>query len=250
MDDREFGQRVFQQFMDLLVMPAVQERQASGELPRPLRLKAAQIIFFPDGRRPLVRINEEIKAIGQVKLKAGVEKKNGDPILSHEIEGWETVRLSDQDDPDCGHAILIRLGDAWIIFFDFRYNKKLANRHINKAVEFFEVAEVARTKKHWSPFVDNLFSAAELTAKSILLATPNKQFREKTGHKAIHSRFNRFAHLGNVKQQHTAAFNKMHRLRGTARYLKGELNLDDTDSNALLDAAREMIAFAKKRMAQ
>jgi len=242
----EFYERVFQQFMDLFVKPAISERQAKGELQRPLPLNAAQIIYFPDGRRPLVRINSEIRAISEVKLKKGIGKKSGEPVYENEIEGLESIKLADQDDIDCGHATLIRLNDTWTIAFDFTYNKGLAKKHIETAVQFLEVAETAHARRHWSPFVDNLFSAAELAARAILLAVPEKHFREKPTHKGIHSRFNRFANVGNAKREHRAAFNKLSSLRGRARYLKGELLLNEADATTLLLSIKEMINFASQ----
>ena len=177
-DDGEFYKRVFQQFMDLFVTPAIAERQAKGELPKPLHLSAAQIIFSPDGRKPLVRINKEIRAISDVRLKEGIGKKAGEPVYDNEIEGLAGIKLTDQDD-DCAHATLIRLNDTWTIAFDFTYNRALAKKHIEKAGQFCEVAEAALEKRLLSPFVDNLFSAAELAARAILLAIPDEQFRRR-----------------------------------------------------------------------
>lgn len=95
--------------------------------------------------------------------------------------------------------------------------------------------------------MDNLFSASELAAKAILLAMPGKEFKEKTTHKAIHSRFNRFANLGNVEKDHKDVFNRLHSMRAKARYLDGELVLAPEEARRMLDVAKELIGLARQR---
>jgi len=246
--DTEFGQIFLGQFMELFVFPSIEERQAKGELKKPLNLYAAQIIFFPDGSKPIIRVNEEVRAIGKVYLKEGVSKKAGDPILYSDIEGLEKIKLTEEDFADCGHATFMKFNYTWTIAFDFLYNKYLSNKHIDTAVEFYEVGYVAQKKQLWSAFVDNLFSACELAAKAILLAMPDKKFREKTTHPIIKSRFNRFASLGNVKEEHKDVLNKLRKIRGKARYLKGDLKLTEEEAKSMISTVKEMIDFARERM--
>ncbi len=73
-------QNATRQLMEIFISPEVSRRQEAGELPKPLELHAAQIIFYPDGRKPEVRINSEAKVIGKVKLKLGVIKNYGEDI--------------------------------------------------------------------------------------------------------------------------------------------------------------------------
>ena len=105
----EFGRNVLQQFMDLYVTPEMRRRQETGELGKPLYLRAAQIIFFPDGRKPLVRINSEVRAISKVKLKSGVSKRVGEPIFENEVEGLKEINLTEEDDPTVDMLLLFGL---------------------------------------------------------------------------------------------------------------------------------------------
>lgn len=247
--NNEFGRKVFEQFMDLFVTPEVKRRQENGELKKPLDLRAAQIIFFPDGRKPEVRVNSEIRAIGKIKLKPGISKKAGEPIFRHELEGLEEINLTEEDDPDCGHATLVRVGiSKWIIAFDFRYNKALSRKHINAAKQFYESAEFSLNKRNWSPFIDNLFSAAELLARSILLSMSDPKFRRKATHKAIQFRYNRFADLGNVEAVYRETFNKLSGLRDRARYLKGDISICEDEARRLLDIIKSMMEDASRRV--
>jgi hypothetical protein len=246
-EETEIGQRFFQQMMDIFILPAIEEIQSTGSLPRPAQLSAAQVIFFPDGRKPQVRINREVTAIGKVRLLHGVTKHPGDPIHEHELQGLEGISLPEKEFPDCGHATFIRFGDTWTVAFDFRYNKTLARQHFSVAEQFFRTAEHALSNKHWSAFADNLFSAAELAARANLLLMPDKKFREKATHKAIHHRYNRFADLGNVDPEHVSAFNKLYGIRDKARYLRQPFTMSQAEAKTLLDAVRTMLEWGKQR---
>lgn len=241
----EFGQRVFQQFMELYINPEVNRRQEAGELPKPLDLRAAQIIFFSDDRKTLVRINEEIKTIAKVKFKQGISKVVGEPIFQHEIEGLEEINLTEDDDPDCGHATLIKINGRWTIAFDFRYNKGLSHSHIKTASEFYEAAEFSLAKKNWSASIDNLFNCAELSAKVILMTSPEPGFIKKAKHKLIQSKYNQFADLGNVNETHRNALNKLSGWRISARYLKGNISIPEDEANRLLTVVKDMLEYAK-----
>lgn len=245
---KEFGQRLLQQFIDLYVAPEISRRQRAGELDKSFTLRAAQIIFFPDGKSPQVRINSEIRAIGKVKLKPGISKKVGEDIFEHEVEGLDQVNLTEEDDPDCGHATLVRIGNSWIISFDFRYNKAFSAKHIETARQFWASAESSLKQKNWAPFIDSLFSAAELAVKSVLLSFPDPKFRKKATHKLIQMRYNRFADLGNVQPRYRETFNKLSGLRDCARYLKGPIPISKEEARNLLSTVKEMIDDASRRV--
>jgi len=234
----QFGHKILEQFMNLFVLPEIRRRQDAGELEKPLNLIAAQILFFPDGRKPLVRINSEVKAIGRVELKSGISKKRGDPILESEVDGLGEISRIDGDYPDCGHATFIRIVDRWTIVFDFRYNKDLAQEHVDAAMQFYNAAEFSFNRKHGSSFADNLYSAAELSAKAILLSIAEPKVDT---HRAITARFNRFADLGSVKTEHKEAFNRLYGLRDSARYLKRKFTISDDEALKLLKDVKDMI---------
>ena len=246
--DNEFGSKVFKQFMDLFVSPEVKRRRDTGELGKAFDLRAAQIIFFPDGRKPQVRINSEVRGIANMKFKPGVSKKAGELVFEHEVEGLEKITLTEEDDPDCAHATLVRIGDRWVIAFDFRYNKALSRKHIEASKQFFEAAKSSFYKRHWSPFIDNLFSAAELSVRAILLSMPEPKFRKKASHKAIQIKYNRFIDAGNPKAVYRETFNKLSGLRDPARYLKRDISITEEEARPLLETVRDMIEDAVRRV--
>jgi uncharacterized protein (UPF0332 family) len=236
----EIGQRLLDQLMNLFVYPEIARRQNAGEIEKPLNLRSAQILFFPDHRKPLVRINSEIRAIGKVKLRKSVSKEKGDPIREGEIENLDEINRPDEDYPDCGHATLIRIRDRWTIAFDFRVNKSLARKHLAVAHEFLRSAESCLRSKGWHPFFDNLFSAAELSVRSILLTMQD----QTQTHRGVSIRFNRFADLGNVDPEYKKTFNRLYGARDRARYLKGDIAIPEEEAHSMLHDVKGLIQRA------
>lgn len=245
--DNEFGNKLLQQLMDLYVIPELRHREENRLLPKPFELLSAQIIFYPDGRKPIVRLNSEIRAIGQMKLKAGVSKQLNEAILESEIEGLASIELSEESESDCGHATLVRLNNHWTIAFDFRYNKGLSKKHLITAQQFLDAATFSFNQKNWSAFVDNLFSASELLAKATLLVFPDPQLVKKATHRSIQMKYNRFADLGNAKIEYKKTFNKLSGLRDKARYLKNTLSLSESEAIHLLHSVNEMVVSIKEQ---
>jgi hypothetical protein len=97
-------------------------------------------------------------------------------------------------------------------------------------------------------FVDTCFSAAELTAKALLLTSPQPGENRKMSHGRIHSRYNLEAKYGNVDALHKDAFNRLATLRSSARYLNGTLELDENDAQTLMKAVEDAIEFMDRRL--
>jgi len=239
--------KLLDQFLELFVLPELKRRKEKGELEDSFSLRMAQIIFYSDGRKPQVRINSEVKVLAYAKLKSGISKNKEDPIYNTEIEDLNNFHLTDEDDPDCGHATIVKIGDRWIIAFDFRYNKALAKKHIETARQFYESAAFSFKQKNYASCLDNLFSATELASKAVLLLIPDPKFRKKTTHGGIQLRYNRFADLGNVEPKFREALNKLSGLRTRARY-HGDVPISEQDIQSLLEIVKEMITDAIKRV--
>jgi uncharacterized protein (UPF0332 family) len=243
-DEQDEGiyQPAFNQLMDIFIMPEVKRRQEAHELETPLNLYSAQVIFYPDGRKPQVRINSEVKGIAKVRLKPGISRKPGDPATLDDWSGLEGIDLSEEGDLDCGHATVFRIDGMWTLTFDFRYNKALAAKHINVAEEFYDAAKYSLDQRNWSPFVDNLYSAIELLAKATLLLMPDPEFRKKASHASIRYKYNGFADLGNVEPKYRETLNKLYGRRSYARYLQGDgISITDDEGREYLDTVEAMI---------
>jgi hypothetical protein len=89
-----FSRNLFDQIIQLWVLPELQRRKQSL---KETELRGAQMIFYSDGRNHVVRINDEIKAIGKVRLKPGIGKEKGEPVYENEVEGLEIINLTEED---------------------------------------------------------------------------------------------------------------------------------------------------------
>jgi len=205
-----FMENAFRQIRDLWIIPELKRRQEAGELSQGFELHAAQVLFFPDERKTEVRINNEVQA---------------------DMEA---------SDPDCGHITVTRLDDVWKLEWDFRYNKALATKHIEMATQFYQLANLARQRGWFRPFVDTLFSAAELAAKARLLSV-YPDFRRKASHKGIKIKYNLWGKLQNVPPEHTTTLNRLTTFRTEARYFEGDLSISDDDAQELVDYVADMI---------
>lgn len=246
--DAMFSRNAYNQVMELFVIPELKYRQSNGDLPKPVDLYAVQVIFYPENRKPLVRINEEVVAKVEIKLKTGISKNIGDKVFGGDIESVSQVFISEDDLGDCGHITLLLLNGNWHIVFDLVYNKSMVGKHIFAACEFYQSAKNAFEDRKLHVFVDNLFSAYELAVKAFLLLGPDFDLRKKSTHGNIHSKYNRQLHLGLVERDSINSFNKLSGLRDRARYLKGDFILSDCDAQIMLNDAEEIIESVKLRV--
>lgn len=227
--DEEGFQRTFAHAMELWFEPEIRRRQEAGTAPKPYPLRAAQVILYADARPHEVRLNEEVQAIGEMKLKDSVSKLKGEPVYLSEIEETPSIRLPDSEDPNCGHFTLLLLGDRWYGAFDFRYNKGKASELLAAAEEFLAAASQALSEGRSRAAIDNLFSAAELAAKAYVITTPLPGDEDIRSHGRIHARFNMFARHGNVDPDQRRTFNALSECRTRARYVSGPLDVTADD---------------------
>lgn len=243
------GQITFNHVLEVWITPEVIRRQESGSIPKPYDLRAAQIIFYPDGRPRKIRLNEEIRFLAKAKLKDGIpQKTEGDPVCLDDIESWDSFRLPDDEDPNCGHITLYRFPDHWIIAFDAIYNKRIASEYLSVAQQFLAAAQHAITAGSMRVFVDTCFSAAELTAKALLITSPRPKENTKMTHGLIHSRYNLQAKLGNVDASHRNALNRLAGLRNPARYLTNDLDIAEEEAKTILQVVQDAVSFVNRRV--
>ena len=242
-----FEENLLNNLMETWIVPSVEDRQEKGELDKPLRLGMAQIVFKPDGGKPIVRINSEVKGRAVVKIPDHAERgvDAGDPVTWEHMEGIQSFEL-DEEEMDYGHATLILVSKKWFISFNFIYNKALSKRHIAAAEEFLEAARESSSKRHFLACIDNLHSASELAAKAYLMGKPNKKIMKSKSHDPIHTKINFERKLGNVNKSHVDTFNRLKNLRAPARYLHGDLKVDQSDIEMMISEVSEFISDVSK----
>jgi len=241
MVDDEVKQKVFQQAMDMFIIPEIERRKKMDKLRSNFVLEKAQIIFSLRSGRNYVRLNKDVKLIIKCKVNKSINK--GDIVHENDVDQIESVNLTKRDS-DYGHITLFLFKGNWIVSFDFRYNKKKSQEHIEASKEFYESAKENLKKKRLRPFFENAFASAELSAKSILLSLPDKKILEGTNHQDRISTFKNWANLGNVKIYFSTTLSKLNSLRSSARYLASN-DFKKEDMNKILLTIGEMIKFAE-----
>ena len=244
-------QRAFQQFTSLFIEPEIKRRQSEGSVPTPFPLWAAQVLLFGDGRPARVRLNHQVPLEARVKLAQGKVPQLDEPLSLTDIDDIQSIKPILTDDiADCGHFTALLFKSRWLITFDFRYNKRLAARHLEVAEQFLTTAKRElyrrRTPLAVAPFVDNLFSAAELAARAQLLGTPDPKFTRKGSHRAIQTRFNRWASLGNTQPEHRDVLNKLSGLRDRARYRLVPVTIQKTDARIMFKRVHQLLAETRR----
>lgn len=241
----DLANKVLQQLMDLYIRPAIEARQERGGLPRPVPLRAAQVVFYPDGRPAEVRINDEVRVLARVSMAPKEDRKIGDPVYRSEITSVQELKLTDQDDPDCGHATILEMNGSWTLVMDCTYNKATSRKYTDAAKEFLAAARYSFKHGNKRAFVDNLFSASELAAKASLLTYSGPVFRKRISRSMIHNRYNRYAKLGDAPEDAPKVFNKLSSWRHKARYLEGEFSISESEAKRWLQAVNSMIETAQ-----
>lgn len=239
--------------MDQWILPSIRERQDSGDLPKPLELTMAQIIFTPSGGKPKVRINAEVKGRAAIKLKEGLKEavEAGDEVRLNQVDGISAFELEDSE-RDFGHATLIYANGNWLIAFNFIYNKNTSQKHLAAANEFLHAADSCLKENYLRAAIDNLHSASELAAKAFLLGHPDKSITEARSHGVIHSKINMQRKLGNVNSNHIDTFNSLKSLRSSARYLQSEFTIQKGQVEEMLGDVKEFVenvsSFSKSKI--
>lgn len=239
--EEEIKQKVFQQAIDMFVVPEIERRKKIGKISEKFILEKAQVIFSLKSGRNYVRLNNEVKAIIKCKINKSIKK--GETLYERDVDQIESVNLREKDS-NYGHITLLLFKGHWIVSFDFRYNKKISQEHIEASKEFFESAKENLKKRRLRPFFENAFASAELSAKSILLSIPNKEILKGKNHRNRISAFKNWADLGNVKMEFSTTLSRLNSLRDSARYLASN-DFKKEETNKILLTIEEMIKFAE-----
>jgi hypothetical protein len=214
------AERLLADMFNLYVAPEIERRLRDNEHLE-IVLRNFQVIFYLDGRAPQCRINEE------VRIEMVIEYDNSDRHLEvgaayspDDVPGKvERIQLALSEDPNCGHFSAAFWNDSWHIAFDFRYNREHASAPAETGHDFLISAKLTRENGLWAPFVDNLFSAIELSIKALLWTGPHgAKFAPKMQHGPIHEAFSQFSKTGNVTKAEAKVFEELRGLRSGARY--------------------------------
>ena len=146
------GSRFLRELFDIFINPEIERRKTSGTLPANFRLESAQVIMNV-GQHRVIRLNDEVRALMKTKVRPDAKPQMGAPVYWDEIEGIEDFQLTEED-PNAGHATILRASDGWLLFFDFRYNGQRVADVLAAADEFLAMSEYAKERHHMRAFME------------------------------------------------------------------------------------------------
>lgn len=231
--DADAWQNLYDQMFDLYLEDALQEKGLDES-----ELEKAQIVFvapFQDNqfekedRGVQVRINDEVEAVGTIKLDTDREIEKGDPIYFDEIERIESMQVGDFGE-DVGHVTFIRLPDgSMYMTFDFVYNKTYLEPVLDAADQFLEAAEYCREQELWRGFVENAFHAAERLMKHRVIMHGKPAY----DHRVIQSQYRIFARSDTIEEDLYTQYNQLKdKYRMPASYVNPGDHPDGVDEKA------------------
>ena len=226
--------RTFQQIVDIWVIPEIKRRQKIGWKERSVR--AAQIILIPN-KRPLIRLNSQVKATAKVKVNRDVKK--GEAIFDTDISYVKDI--FSEKVKNSAYILLILFKDKWVIKFDFRYYMETTKEHIDAAKEFYESAKENLDKKRFRPFYEECWAVAELLSACNFLLIGQKYDRHYKNIEKMKS----WAELKNVKIEFSEVLEKLYKLRDSSRYIKSK-DFEKEDALKIIDTLKEMLEFTEK----
>jgi hypothetical protein len=209
----EIGVTLLDDAFRLWIEPAIVERGLG--LSR-AEVSKALVVMSPS-EMPKVLINDEVRLIASFRAAGPIEK--GQEVTLADIAGVESVHPADID-PNAGWLAFARIGDQISIAFDFRRNRLIAERLVERAAEFAQTAADSLEKGHLGPAIENGFAAIELAVKAEMYLIHDSP--TQVHHKRV-AWWNEWVKLGNAPDGSDAALEMLYRERGASRYGDGPI---------------------------
>lgn len=210
---KEGADYLVQQAIDLWFQPDLERRKEAGLIGDDFRVRAAQALFPPEGGA-IVRFNDEVHGIAQVKATRPVEK--GGEVYESDLDGLVQFDLLEED-LDHGHFTMLKGQNGWGVAFNFLTRRTFCLQLVQSARGHLDAARFLSERGTIAPSVDNLFSACELASKAHLILHHMLRKPVKT-HGPIQSGINQWAKLGNIDAAFVKLFNRLGQLRPGCRY--------------------------------
>ena len=239
MDDKALVENLFNQVMEIWILPEIDRRQLAGTLPKPVDLRRAQVLLSI-GDVPQVRLNDEVKAIMEGRLK--VAKEEGELIYADEVESIEFVGLLEEDQ-NFAHITMTCIDNGWHIACNFLYETRDAKAALALGKEFLDSATADAASQRMRSSVNNLFIAAEQIARAALILRPLEGgYRKAKTHRPLGAAINRYSKIeGIIPAEYAAAYNKVNGLVAKARY-DPELTIHQDELGQMIEHIEQLWA--------
>ena len=236
MSNKQIYSNLFNQVMNLWVKPEIEKRKKENQLPQDFRLKAIQVIFSM-GSHPLIRFNNEVKALIRIKPKRKISK--GKLVYENDVQEVKELELID-DERDFGHITIIRFNKDWVLGFSFIYDTSKSKRFLELGSEYLRSAEKDYQNGLFRPMIESLSVAAENFAKARLFLLPDKEIRKAKKHGLIRSKVNIYSKTSDiVGKEFKGIFNELQDTRDKARY-NPNYSIAKNEARKMIQVLREM----------
>ena len=235
--DEELRQAIVDNVMRIWVSPDVDARKAAGALTDSFILDRAQVVMNV-GHAPLVRLNDEVR----IQFHIHVERTGPPNPDTGETPALLDLRfdLPPDEDVNAGWIFIINLYGVWQPYFDFRYNSARAFEHATAAREFLASAKADLLAERFRPFVESLWSEAELMAKSLMLLLPDEQVLSQRNHRGRQKKLEQYVGGIGRHQSFLDLLTQLQDLRNPARYLESGLTVDTPRALELMTLAEKV----------
>lgn len=215
-------------------------RIALGEWDPQDILVTAQVIFFPDGRTPLVCLNAAVSA--EVKVKKGLPLD--DPGFHPSRDEVEYIRINEESLKDCGHVTMILFRDGYQLSFDFIYNQKTCGELIKIADEYLQLSTLALNNQLFIGAMDTAYTAFETLAKISLLLEANRKLKTAKRHDTVVGEFqSRFRNATDpVIERRRKMLQELFDVRAKVRHGRSDKVMTKTEIETIMSELQSMRA--------
>lgn len=237
-----------QNILDSIVYPAIINRALKNKLdPNFQSLRNAHLLMFSNPSKNKILLNDDVQIKALVRFVEGKTVQPNDEIQGSDIEEILGLYPNENVDPDAAHILFVKLKRKWNFACDLIYSRKRVKNLIVTSEKFLDTVISSLAKKHWSPFIDNLFTVNELLVQSILLLRYYQGYSKKQSHVQTSQLFKGFCETGNVPMEFFQNFDELWKLRRKARYLEGtkseEFTLSEDKSRMFIDVTKRIFDY-------
>lgn len=230
------------------IFPLFLHHFSSKELPEKFAISSVRIELFADQSKNTITFNKDAKIFGNFVLAKPKELKKGDPILQEDVKGINSIYVEDRD-PNSALMLFASLHGEWYGFIDLIYNRQNASKKHETSKEYLETAMSNFKNSKFKPFYNDLWTAYELLAESILLL--HNQLKLKDSHKKISKLLKGFCEIHDLPYYDD--YKQIESIRTSVRYGPPYETKSDMEKNALkymtglMDFSKYVEGFLKER---
>jgi hypothetical protein len=236
--------------LDEIIYPEVMKLIKEGRLPLNFRLWKVHLLMFGDEFRNEILLNDDVRFLGNVLFENDKAFEEGEPVSQGDIKDILGLYPSTKCDPNAGHVMLVKVKGKWYYAAELIYDKDRVKKRFETSKSFLKVSNYCLENSLWGPFVDNVFSATELSIQSILLLQHHPTFSVNQGHDETITLFSAYARNGNIETKFSDHYQKLIELRKNGRYLTGlhghSFSLDENRARDLIALTSELIQYVEK----